>query len=61
MLFGLLAEPLLPARAVLCLLLGEDGLVIGLSGGQHVEEDAGQFVGRRGDGLWACSFDRYLA
>jgi hypothetical protein len=50
-LFSLLAESLLHALDVLGLLLGEDSLVIGLSGGKHVEDDAGQLVRRSGDGL----------
>jgi amino acid transporter len=39
-LFSLLAESLLHALVILDLLLGEDGLVIGLSGGKHVEAAA---------------------
>jgi hypothetical protein len=60
-LFSLLAESLLHALVILDLLLGEDGFVIGLSGGKHVEDDAGQLVRRSGDGLGGAQFRAHSA
>ena len=60
-LFSLLAEFLLHALVILSLLLGEYGLVIGLSSGQHVEDDAGQLVRCCGDRLGGAKFRPHAA
>src|ERR1035437_9545407 len=49
--FCLLLESSLHALVVLDLLLREDGFVVGLAGGDEVEEGAGALVGGGGDGL----------
>ena len=58
---SLLAEFLLHALVIVSLLLGEYGLVIGLSGGQYVEQDASQFVSCCGDGLGGAKFRTHAA
>src|ERR1035441_8703085 len=49
--FCLLLESSLHALVVLDLLLREDGFVVGLAGGDQVEEDTSQLVGGCGDRL----------
>src|ERR1035441_4595022 len=49
--FCLLLESSLHALVVLDLLLREDGFVVGLAGGDQVEEDTSQLVGGCGNGL----------
>lgn len=48
---GLFAEPCLETLVVLQIVLCADALIIGLSGGEQVVDDAGEFVGDGGNGL----------
>src|ERR1035438_2548604 len=58
---SLLLESLLHSLVVQGFLLGEDGLIIGLSGGEHVEQDAGQFVGGGSDGFGCAELGPHAA
>src|SRR6202007_1686654 len=58
---GLFVQAVLMAQVVLLFLFGKDALVISSARGDEVVDDAGQFVGRSGDGLRAAKASPHAA
>ena len=56
-----MAEAALVALFVLRFLLGEDGFVVGLSGGQQVIDDTRQFMRGGGNGFGSAEFGSHTA
>src|SRR5258707_8492923 len=59
--FGLFLEFALDAPLVEEFLCGEDGFIVGLPGGEQMEDDAGQLVGCGGNGFGRSQLGTHAA